>query len=89
MTIKEDVKLPSNLFELTNTKIVVTSLTPNADGTILMRLFNPEQSAQQTSFVWKSLTPKSIIDVTTGVDKPNSSEIQMVGSGVSEFLLKN
>ena len=89
MTIKEEVKLPSNLFELTNSKIVVTSLTPNEDGTILMRLFNPEQSAQQTKFIWKSLTPKSIIDVTTGDEKSNSSEIKMVGSGVSEFLLKN
>jgi len=51
-------------------------------------LFNPEQSAQQTTFVWKSLTPKSIIDVNTGGEKSNSSEIKMVGSGVSEFLLK-
>lgn len=88
MTIKEEAKLPSNLFELTNSKIVVTSLTPKEDGTILMRLFNPEQSAQQTKFVWKSLTPKSIIDLNTGSEKSNSSEISMAGSGVSEFLLK-
>jgi hypothetical protein len=89
ITIKEEVKLPSNLFELTNTKIVVTSLTPNEDGTILMRLFNPDSSAQQTKFVWKSLAPKSIIDVNTGGEKSNSAEIKMVGNGVSEFLLKN
>ncbi|WP_281225282.1 glycoside hydrolase [Flavobacterium aquiphilum] len=86
--IKDDVKLPSNLFELTNSKIVVTSLTPNEDGTILMRLFNPESSAQETKFIWKSLVPKSIIDVTTGDEKTSSSEISIVGSGVSEFLLK-
>ncbi|MCD0468689.1 glycoside hydrolase [Flavobacterium sp. JAS] len=88
MTINEDVKLPSNLFELTNSKIVVTSLTPNEDGTILMRLFNPEKSVEQTKFIWKSLIPQSIIDVSTGDKKSNSSEINMVGSGVSEFLLK-
>ncbi|AOW10272.1 glycoside hydrolase family 38 N-terminal domain-containing protein [Flavobacterium gilvum] len=88
IVIKEDVKLPSNLFELTNSKIVVTSLTPNEDGSILMRLFNPEKSEQQTKFIWKSLQPKSIIDVTSGAEKSNSSEIKMVGSGVSEFLLK-
>jgi alpha-mannosidase len=88
MTIKEDEKLPSALFELTNPKIVVTSLTPKEDGMILMRLFNPEQSVQQTKLVWKSLTPKFFIDMTTGEEKSNSSEIRMVGSGVSEFLLK-
>jgi len=88
ITIKEDFKLPTNLFELSNTKIVVTSLTPNEDGTILMRLFNPEKSEQQTKFIWKSLQPKSIIDKDTKEEKSNSSEIRMVGSGVSEFLLK-
>lgn len=88
MTVKEDVKLPANLFELTNSRIVVTSLTPNQDGTILMRLFNPEQSEQKTKFVWKSLQPKAIIDKTTGVEKANSAEINMTGSGVSEFILK-
>ena len=88
MTVKEDVKLPANLFELTNSRIVVTSLTPNQDGTILMRLFNPEQSEQQTKFVWKSLQPKAIIDKTTGIEKANSAEIKMAGSGVSEFILK-
>lgn len=88
ITIKEDVKLPSNLFELSNTKIVVTSLTPNEDGSILMRLFNPEPSTQQTKLVWKSLAPKLIIDVATGDEKSSSSEISIVGSGVSEFLLK-
>ena len=88
MTVKEDVKLPANLFELTNSRIVVTSLTPNQDGTILMRLFNPEQSEQETKFVWKSLQPKAIIDKTTGAEKTKSTEINMTGSGVSEFILK-
>ncbi|MNY19321.1 hypothetical protein D3C86_1527480 [compost metagenome] len=88
MAISEDVKLSSNLFELTNTKIVVTSLTPNEDGTILMRLFNPEKSAEQTKFIWKSLLPKSMIEVSTGDEKSKAAAINMAGSGVSEFLLK-
>lgn len=88
MMINDDVKLPSGLFELNNSKVVVTSLTPTEEGSILMRLFNPEQSEQQVKFLWKSLQPKSIIDKTTGVEKANSAEIKMAASGVSEFVLK-
>jgi alpha-mannosidase len=88
ITIKEDVKLPSNLFELTNSKIVVTSLTPNEDGTYLIRLFNPEQFAQQTQFVWKALKPASFIEMKSGDSKLTTAEVKLVAMGVSEFLLK-
>lgn len=88
MTINPKIELPFNLFELSNSKIVVTSLTPKEDGTLLMRLFNPEKSPQQTQFIWKGLNPQFIIEPISGEKKSNTAEIQMAPSGVSEFVLK-
>ncbi|MBS7255766.1 glycoside hydrolase family 38 N-terminal domain-containing protein [Flavobacterium branchiicola] len=88
MPVMNNVKLPSGLFELTNSKIIVTSLSPNEDGSILMRLFNPEKTEQTTKWIWKSLQPKSITARSTGIENTNTAEIKMAGSGVSEYILK-
>ncbi|MFV8346998.1 glycoside hydrolase [Flavobacterium sp. ZB4P13] len=88
LPIKNDIALPKELFELTNSRIVVTSITPNADGTYLIRLFNPEQSVQQTQFAWKALQPASFIEMKSGENKPDTAEVKLAAMGVSEFLLK-
>jgi alpha-mannosidase len=88
LPIKNDVALPKELFELTNSRIVVTSITPNADGTYLVRLFNPEQSVQQTQFVWKALQPTSLIELKSGDNKLSTARVNLEAMGVSEFLLK-
>jgi alpha-mannosidase len=88
LPIENGIVLPKELFELTNSRIVVTSVTPNEDGTYLIRLFNPEPSVQQTQFVWKSLQVESFIDLSSKEKKSSSTEIKLVAMGVSEFLLK-
>jgi hypothetical protein len=50
------------LFELSNNKIVVTSVTP-AENSYIIRLFNPEKSLQQTSLNWKASKPVNIVDM--------------------------
>jgi len=88
LPIKSGIALPKELFELSNQQIVVTSITPNADGSYLLRLFNPEQSVQQTKFVWKALKPASFIEMKSGANKTAMAELKLAAMGVSEFLLK-
>ncbi len=80
--------LPGQLFELTNNRIVVTSITPDEDGNFLLRLFNPEQSVQETGFVWKSLKPQSITNISSGQKEKIEGNAKLAPMGVSEFLLK-
>ncbi|WP_160716829.1 glycoside hydrolase family 38 C-terminal domain-containing protein [Chitinophaga solisilvae] len=46
--LKQGITLPASLLTLTNPAIVVTSITPAENGRYIVRLFNPEQSAQTT-----------------------------------------
>lgn len=52
--IKENAKLPENKFTLSNEKIVITSITPQSHG-FMIRIFNPENTAQTTSLFWNQL----------------------------------
>jgi alpha-mannosidase len=88
LPVKKEVSIPSALFELTNPQLVVTSVTPNADGTYLIRLFNPEQSAQQTKFVWKGLQATSFVEMKSGENRESTAEVKLAAIGVSEFFLK-
>lgn len=85
----ETASFTNGLFELTNNRIVVTSITPQADGGFVIRLFNPEPLEQQTNFVWKSLQPVSIIDLVNGEKKQTGSEINLAGMGVKEIKILN
>jgi alpha-mannosidase len=88
LPVKKEFSLSASLFELTNPQLVVTSVTPNADGTYLIRLYNPEHSAQQTQFVWKALQATSFIEMNSGDQKSSTAEVKLAAMGVSEFLLK-
>jgi alpha-mannosidase len=88
LPIENGIVLPKGLFELTNNRIVVTSITPNEDGTYLIRLFNPEPSVQQTQFIWKSLQVESFIELSSGEKKSSTAQVRLAAMGVSEFLLK-
>ena len=88
LPVKKEFSLAASLFELTNPQLVVTSITPNADGTYLIRLFNPEQSVQQTKFVWKALQATSFIEMKSGENQLSTAEVKLAAMGLSEFLLK-
>ena len=71
------------LFELTNSKIVVTSITPSKTG-FVVRLFNPESSQQQTGFHWKSIKPSQLINLTKGNISGEEGNIELNGMSVME-----
>ena len=54
--VKVNVNIPENLFSLSNDKLVVTSITPQAEG-FMVRIFNPENSVQTTSLQWNDFKP--------------------------------
>jgi alpha-mannosidase len=74
--VKESVKLPQNQFKLSNEKIVITSITPQSGG-FMIRIFNPENSVQTTSFLWNVFKPSEKIP-----------EIKLVPFEVKEILVK-
>ena len=74
--VKESVKLPQNQFKLSNEKIVITSITPQSAG-FMIRIFNPENSVQTTSFLWNGFKPSEKIP-----------EIKLVPFEIKEILVK-
>lgn len=83
---KENERFSEGLFELTNDKIVVTSITPAENGFII-RLFNPESSLQQTGFLWKSLKPSKIINMNTEHTLDTKESLQMKGMAIVELKI--
>lgn len=85
-TINENENLPNELFELTNKKIVITSITPLENGFII-RLFNPESTSQQTGFYWKSLKPSRIINMNTQNIVSEKDNLQLKGEAVVDVKI--
>ncbi len=80
--------ISKSLFELTNTRIIVTSVTPQEYGGFIIRLFNTDAQMQKTGIIWKSLQPYKMVIRKTGEELDKSGKISMAPMGVSEYLLK-
>lgn len=80
----EDESLGKQLFELTNDKIVVTSITPSKKG-LTVRLFNPQSSQQQTGFRWKLIKPSQLINMNTGNTIDEKENIKLNGMAVMQI----
>ncbi|MGN6194070.1 MAG: hypothetical protein ACTHOB_03975 [Ginsengibacter sp.] len=74
--VKEKVKLAENKFELSNEKIVITSITPQSNS-FMIRIFNPENTAQTTSLFWNQLNGSEKIP-----------EIKLAAFEVKDLLVK-
>jgi hypothetical protein len=83
--VKKDVTFADGLFELSNNRIVVTCLTPQQDGSIVIRLYNPEASAEETNFLWKKIQPSQMINFESGKKLPIKEPITLAGMGVMEL----
>lgn len=88
LPVTETASFNSGLFELNNNRIVVTSITPQHDGSFIIRLFNPEPTAEQTNFIWKSLQPIAVIDLISGEKLFTTQEIKLAGMGVMEYKIE-
>lgn len=88
LPLRADARPGSGLFQLSNPRVMVTSVTPQGKDTFLVRLFNPDPSAQTTAFrpgVWQ---PVTLTDQRTGKAVAADSEIQVAGMGIVTLLVK-
>ncbi|NIG56834.1 glycoside hydrolase family 38 C-terminal domain-containing protein [Chitinophaga sp. Cy-1792] len=81
---KADLKPAGPLFTISNTSIIITSVTPAPNGGFIVRVFNPESSHQEGKFVWGSFTAKSI----KAADNSIVTSLSMPGMAVQEYLLQ-
>jgi hypothetical protein len=86
--VKDGFQSGSSLFELSNSRIVVTAVVPQDGGGFLVRLFNPEPSAQTTRFLWNALKTSAIISIKNGSEKPADFEFKLAAMDVATFLVK-
>ncbi len=54
-----------SLFHMSNDKIVVTTITPQEDHSFIIRLYNPDEKEQSTTFIWEQLKPSKLIYLKT------------------------
>ncbi len=85
--VQEAIKTYEGLFELTNTDILATSVTPVAGGGLVIRLFNPGAGAAQTAFKWKTLRPSAVTEALTGKTLHKDDSVVLAGRGIVELMV--
>lgn len=76
-----------SLFELSNTNISATAITPYEDDSMLVRVFNPEANAIQFNFIWHELNPEKIILKYGGDSYNPNALINIEGMDTIEIIL--
>ncbi|MBK1894513.1 glycoside hydrolase [Chryseobacterium sp. YIM B02567] len=85
--VDEKSKISGSLFKVGNDKIVVTSVTPQEDHSFIIRLYNPDEQEQTTTFAWEKLKPSQLIDVKTSKTIAPNEKLSLSGMDVSEIKL--
>jgi alpha-mannosidase len=87
LPVKEKIAFAGGLFDLSNNRMVVTQVTPQEDGSVVLRLYNPEASVEQTIFLWKKLQPSQVINLGSGKKLSVNEPITVAGMGVMELKI--
>jgi hypothetical protein len=85
--VNENAIFVDGLFDLSNNHVVVTCVTPQEDGDIVIRLYNPEASVEQTNIQWKKMQPSQLVDLGSGKKLPVNGPITIAGMGVMELKI--
>lgn len=85
LQVKNDAILPKGLFDLTNNRVTVTSITSQEDGSYIVRLFNPEQAVQQTAIVWQGLKPVQLVNCNTEKNLQLNETVTIAAMGILEL----
>ncbi len=85
--VNENTAFAEGLFDLSNNRIVVTCVMPQEDGSIVLRLYNPEASVEQTNFLWKKIKPTQLINLQSGKSFNAKQPISLAGMGVTEIKI--
>jgi hypothetical protein len=88
LPVNESASFSPGLFELGNERIVVTAIVPQENGGYLLRLFNPEPSAENTNIMWKTWKPAPVLMVNTGQKFGANDEFKIAAMGVAEFFIQ-
>ncbi|MFT3844478.1 MAG: glycoside hydrolase family 38 C-terminal domain-containing protein [Lacibacter sp.] len=83
--VKDNTVSSQSLFEVNNNRIVVTSVTPQAGGGFVIRLFNPEPSAEQTEIKWVGIKPTAVSQISNGKEIPVTGLIRIAAMGIAEL----
>lgn len=87
VSVDEKFKVGGSLFKVGNDKIVVTTVTPQEDHSFIIRLYNPDEREQTTTFAWEKLKPSQLIDVKTGKTITPDEKLSLSGMDVIEIKL--
>jgi alpha-mannosidase len=87
LPVNENVIFANGLFDLSNNHIVVTCVTPQEDRSIVIRLYNPEASPEQTNFLWKKIQPLQVLNLGSGKNLPVKEPITLAAMGVMELKI--
>ncbi|RXM52109.1 MULTISPECIES: glycoside hydrolase family 38 C-terminal domain-containing protein [unclassified Chryseobacterium] len=85
--VKEKSQVGKSLFRMNNENIVVTSVTPQEDKSLLIRLYNPSENEQTTAFMWEQLKPSKIIELKTGKVLSPTEKVSLSGMDVVEIRI--
>ncbi|MBS1730758.1 MAG: glycoside hydrolase [Bacteroidetes bacterium] len=86
--VKENAGLQKSLFELSNNKIVVTSITPQQGGGFLIRLYNPNETAHSFTFRWNGFRPKSMKELPSEKSVDPRKNILIAGYDVIDLKVE-
>ncbi|MCO4292585.1 hypothetical protein NF867_06910 [Solitalea sp. MAHUQ-68] len=87
LPVNEKLMSKGSLFHLSNDRVVVTSITPQADGGFIIRLYNPEEVERQISIEWQNLKPTTMIDIKTGRSLSVQDSFTLKGMEVFELKI--
>lgn len=87
--VKQETRLPDELFELSNGRLVVSSVTPQDGGKFLIRIYNPEPAAEQTAILWQGLQPSQMVDPATGRSYLPHETLTVTGMGLLEIVIQH
>lgn len=83
--VNEKAEIKGSLFHMKNDKIVVTSITPQDDQSFIIRLYNPDEKEQTTTFTWERLKPSKLIYNKTGKEISINDSISLNSMDVIEI----
>ncbi|POY36789.1 glycoside hydrolase [Solitalea longa] len=86
LPVNEKLISKGSLFQLSNDRVIVTSISPDENGFII-RLFNPEAGTEQTKIEWGTLKPSQVIIKPTGKPLEGQESFSLKGMEVLELMI--
>ncbi len=86
--VNKNSTLSKNPFELSNNKVVVTSITPQQDGGFLIRIFNPNATDQTITFRWNGWKAGSMMELPSGRKLDPKKSFTIAGKDVVDLRVK-